>query len=409
MTKIICKECGREIVGVNFIILNADEVVCYDCASKYYTKCNNCNKLFRKNGASTICDKCSNEMYTNSCNNYSYKPTPYFKNKDSKLDGKDLGCRYYGLEMEYSYIDGDTIQSLIPDMYREKYIYNKRDGSLHSGTEVVSSPLSKYSIPRMLEGMKALFNELENRPHYSESAGLHIHVNRKSIQPMTVYKLSILLNTTYTNKCKHFIYYLTNRCGLENQGYTNSYCSNGRYNSILSENHRDRHIAFNNRNKNTVEFRMFKSTNKPDEIKAYIEIVDTMIDFCDTRGIKDINVYNYIEYLKSIHTSLYICGKIATYETRYGKVDNVSCLFNVKKIYDKLKGIPYYKYIDIAYQIGDRGDRYISDLTFGSCYFGFKTSNIDCHIPCTSSVRKKILSTYKKVMLHKIKELVKCA
>lgn len=149
-----CRECGTRIWKTdNF----GDPVtaLCQDCYDWRYTRCHGCGALLR---TATACYESSDTLrdhpYCDPCfarlsppaaiHPYNYKPFPIFFGD---------GPRYFGVELE---IDGGgesakkAGQLLAIGNQSAEHIYIKRDGSLRSGFEIVTHPMSlDYHLHQM--------------------------------------------------------------------------------------------------------------------------------------------------------------------------------------------------------------------------------------------------------------------
>ena len=188
-----CSYCGNN-VNANDVIVIDNGFICKDCfeiiGRKYY-KCLICGTY--TSNENMICNSCASGVYVKNINSYGTKPTPIFKNY--KYDKNiPLGKRYYGLELEYSNTNSIQVRERMIDLYKDKWLYNKSDGSLCNGVEIVTSPCDYKSIMWLLDKMKKPIKEITSGTKYSQNAGIHIHVSKKSIPSYNIYKLSYLLN-----------------------------------------------------------------------------------------------------------------------------------------------------------------------------------------------------------------------
>ena len=304
--EIYCSHCGEKITNLNNISIDENgKFLCNICRTHHYVSCVHCGAYILRSEHRNSCNNCLDKVYNCPINAYSTKPSPTFKNKNG-VNG-DLNNRYYGLEMEYSYTNYNGVFAVWNNLYKNRFIYNKSDASLSNGVEVVTNPLDKGSLKKLLTDMESGFELIKKDKDYRYNAGLHIHVNRKSIPSIAILKLSYMLNGTSTQTEKAILLYLAERESLsqaKDKQVHDHYCSVGTIGDMsgLKYNEANRHIALNLRNKNTVEFRIFKSSADKDVILSYIEMVDTMIDFAENTPFNKCNLNNYFIYL-STHTS----------------------------------------------------------------------------------------------------------
>ena len=119
-----CSVCGRVLHDYDLYRSN-DGRFCSRCiAERDYVRCSCCGEYFIPDEQSIrVCPNCENKVYERDINSYSTKPRPYFKNFNSKLDGKDIGVRYYGMELEFNDSSPAEVFRLGGELYKEKFIY----------------------------------------------------------------------------------------------------------------------------------------------------------------------------------------------------------------------------------------------------------------------------------------------
>lgn len=298
-----CIHCGKRIdTAGGFYLTENDEPLCGRCLDEYEI-CSKCDRYTKKGKG--LCSACADRVFKNRLNCYSTKVKGIFANRTGD-DTSDKRDRYYGMELELSFTKPELARIVFSDLYKDKLIYNKSDGSLADGVEIVTIPMNKNVLEKTIDRMD--FDTLikENGKYRSErmsrGAGVHLHVSKNTISPITITKLSILLNHSNSRKYKKEIYFLSNRIrvyGMNeyNDGY---YCiGNWDFNRIkdknlTTSNHR---VAFNIGNPSTVEFRLFGSTTDKNVLKSYIDIVHNMIEFADKTPLKNINIPSFLAYL----------------------------------------------------------------------------------------------------------------
>jgi hypothetical protein len=151
------------------------------------------------------------------------------------------------------------------------------------------------------------------------------------------------------------MYYLSGRQTELNQDINDSYFRIGTSSQLRSF-ATGHGVALNTSNKYTFEFRIFKTTNKPEEILSYIELIDRMVDFCHNNGIKDISTNNFIIYLKKNTYNNVILDKIFTYEKEIGKLSYHKRLISTQEYLEKLRGLhwtSFYKLLSYMNNVGN--------------------------------------------------------
>ena len=409
---LICKHCGQPVDLSSARTTEDGDIICSSCVRDYYRKCESCSNYINLSANRRICKRCDEVVYTKSVNNYSIKPIPRFKGK--KYSDNNTG-RYFGIEMEFNRVSPDGAFSIFNELYKEKWIYNKHDGSIYSGVEIVTNPLDRYNIKQLMDKMSEGLELISKVKGYKENAGIHIHVNRKSIDTLDIYKLGYLLNYKSNNYDKRIIYYISGR-NSKSTNYTDSYnyCKVGNIISKVGINQTlDRYQALNLENTNTIEFRIFKTTADAKQIEMYVDFVNDMIEFCHSHGLKNINIPTFISWeLNKKDTNPLIIKRIKNFFKYNGKIEAIDNLYHVD--ISVLRGINVSKYKDIidnlprccdvkdvmslinAVKSGGNLDML---LTYGIKKFGNELS-----------IKKVMETTLKKVLISNImKGLKECA
>lgn len=409
MTKIktfTCSCCGREKPISQLKIDENGNYICDTCAQYEYRICRECGVYFNDDRNS---DKCSKHRinispYEKVINVYSFKPEPMFVNKVDKDNRKNLNQRYYGLEMEYSNVSPSVAHNLFKDLYKEKKLYNKSDSSLYNGVEIVTSPCDLYSIKELIKDMGKGLEFISSIPNTSKNAGIHIHINRKSIDPIDVYKLSKLLNLSCNNKEMKIISYLSGRMSRTNSTPDMHYCKVGGATSLKAvKTGGNRYIALNLQNTNTIEFRIFKSTPEVNMILSYIDMVNSMIEFVHNTPINKTNITNYILYLKTKSNNKILLNKINKFEKYYGELEPYNEVYKLD--INILKGISVFDYDELIPILETR--RTVGEINKAVLSYKENKNSIrpNSFNEYKENVLTKILKeTYKKVMINKIKK-----
>ena len=348
MEKLYCAECGAELSPSNTIMLDTGEMICSNCLHSFgkFEHCGNCGRWFRRENGG--CSRCRTTVYDRVINSYSTKPTPIFHNK--KGTGYN-GNRFYGFEIELNNTTPSYAYYTLEDMYKDKRIYNKSDSSISGGVEIVTNPCDYTSAKKLLDDMGKLLSTLDSKLT-DVGAGIHIHVNRKSIDPIDIYKLFYLFDTkTANNRIENMFMYLVGRHKTSTVYSTvkDGYCRLGKgkvselvYNKVNNE----RHSAINLRNSETIEFRMFRSTNDIETIKGYLDFVNMSIDFCHNNPLNKISLNNLILYIKANTKSEVLLKRIKNFERYRGKLEPKDNRYSFDM--EILRGIKYDKYKDIC-------------------------------------------------------------
>ena len=346
-----CKICGKEILTQDEI--NLDEVggiLCQKCADESeFGRCRECGRVLNSPGV--FCIDCAN-CYLRLENNYSTKPKPRFINTKYK-NGVELNRRYYGLEMEFSNADGWKLYKKNEELYNKGIVYNKTDGSLDNGIEVVTQPMDRRAIRHyVVNEFKNIFDLIGK--NYRENAGLHIHVNKKSLSTITTMKLSKLFNdrSNVTQDDRDSIAYICGRKMCIGSSYNDHYYALGKENTGWDKEGlsttTDRYIALNLRPDNTIEFRLFKSSKKPKVIVSYLDFVDGVIEYATNFGLVDMKISRFIKWLNKNTNNSILKRRtkkvLDTYYTREEQFDKISVGYvKARELLKQLPKISYYK------------------------------------------------------------------
>jgi transcription initiation factor TFIIIB Brf1 subunit/transcription initiation factor TFIIB len=405
-----CKHCGSKR---NLVEIDNGEFVCNNCYTSYHYILCRCGRVYLPEEGKERCNICEGRIYEYSCNDYSTKPRTEFKfyNKD-RVEcsyNNQPKKRYFGLEMEYSYVDPAEVRSANSKLYNDRFLYNKRDSSLYGGgVEIVTAPMDidtikKYFIKEMVD-IFSYIETVDDDEDVSYNAGVHIHVNKNSIPPMDLYKVHALLNLHCTDDERKVLYYLCGRSDIYGS-CDDHYFAVGSSNSFIYKKDSNRHIALNTRNSNTFEFRLFKSTYDCEVLLSYIELVEKLLEFAHLHGIVDMRISNFILWLNNNTKDNVLCNKIKNIFEIY-KLNSNRIIVNSKDMIIKLKGISYKDYPKLVSYIEDRGARSLTGLNRSSFLY---YSNWSEGEP-TNCLSKKLLEVYKKVLISKImKEVKRCA
>lgn len=335
MGKLICKCCGNKVTLLGLRRTEDGDIICDVCARTKYKKCRDCNNYIPYTCQRSICKECDENVYKRTLNAYSTKPIPRFQSKYGYIKGG----RYFGMELELSNISPESCYTLFNDLYKDKLIYNKSDGSLRNGTEIVTNPCDRKSMNKLLSRMKDGLEIIKSQKGYKDNAGIHIHVTRKSISPIDIYKLSYLFNYKTDSVFKRALYYITGRnVTSTSQEDDYRYCQIGTMNNKKNLKYTDnRYCAINLSNTNTVEFRMFKTEADIDIIKSYFDFVEDSLEYIHTHGLRYINCQSFLVWLKANSRSDIIKRRIKNFE-RHNQVFEVKCnIYSISK--ELLKGI----------------------------------------------------------------------
>ncbi len=261
--------------------------LCRGCRDQNYDTCYECEALI-PNG-SVYYDDDNDRAYCSSCyhdlpsrdaiHDYYYKPDPLFYG---------TGPRYFGVELE---LDGggecsSSAQQMLDIMNREEeFAYFKHDGSLDDGMEIVTHPLSlDYQLnqfPWEKVCQKAI--ALGYLSHQASTCGLHIHISRNAFgkteeeQDTSIARVLYFFEKNWEELLK-----FSRRTQRQLDRWATRYGYKDQPKEILDiakkGYHSGRYTCINLQNHDTVEFRMFRGTLKPNTLFATLQMLNRICD-----------------------------------------------------------------------------------------------------------------------------------
>ena len=305
---LLCSECGERLWADD----NAgsrDTPLCQDCYDDHYATCCRCGGLIRESEAYyESSDEYDERPYCASCfhsldqgrviHDYYYKPEAVFHGE---------GPRYFGVELELD--DGGECAAnavaLLNIANREgEYAYIKHDGSLSDGLELVTHPMSlDHQLHRM--PWAQLCREALSMgyiSHRASTCGLHVHVSRRAFGETERAQDAAIARVLYFFE-KHWeeLLKFSRRTPRQLERWAARYGYKERPMEILDfakkGGHGGRYTCVNLQNRDTVEFRMFRGTLKPNTIFATLELLDRICDlavFLSDEELKAIPWTNFV-------------------------------------------------------------------------------------------------------------------
>ena len=266
-----------------------------------YTHCHRCGTLLHESEAyyedsdeydeRPYCRSCFEERNDDPIHSYYYKPEPIFHGDDP---------RYFGVELEID--EGGEVKSkarsLLEIANREgEYLYIKHDGSLEDGLELVTHPMSRdfqlHEVAWVKICKKAV--ELGYISHQATTCGLHVHVSRKAFGETEEQQDSAIARVLYFFE-KHWeeLLKFSRRTPRQLERWAARNGNKDRPKEILDFAKKDgsqgRYVCVNLQNQDTVEFRMFRRTLKPNTIFATLQLLNRICDvalFLSDRELQD--------------------------------------------------------------------------------------------------------------------------
>lgn len=219
------------------------------------------------------------------------------------------GPRYFGVELEID--EGGEIRGKARSLLEianaeEPFLYVKHDGSLEDGLELVTMPASLdchlHHIPWAEVCKKAV--ELGYISHQASTCGLHVHISRLAFGETEERQDAAIARVLYFFE-KHWeeLLKFSRRTPRQLERWAARYGYKEQPRDILDYAKKGggsgRYTCVNLQNPDTVEFRMFRGTLKPNTIFATLQMLDR---------ICDVAVFMSDEELRSMAWTTFVSG-----------------------------------------------------------------------------------------------------
>ena len=284
---LVCARCGDRIWQDN----NAGDEqtpLCQRCYDRFYTSCESCGRVILQGDAyfededdtDPFCWECYCRAQQNKqIHEYSYKPAPIFYGE---------GERYFGVELELDH-GGEDSGNACAIMGRanldRELIYCKHDGSLDSGFEIVTHPMTLDFHQTAMPWLDVLDEAvgLGYRSHQARTCGLHIHVNRTAFGDTEIQQELAIARVLYlVEKFWDELLKFSRRTQSQLDRWAARYGYKEHPMQILDRAKerygRGRYFAVNLLNRNTIEFRLFRGTLKYNTLIATLQLVNKICE-----------------------------------------------------------------------------------------------------------------------------------
>jgi len=252
-----------------------------------------------------LCQSCVDKATR--INGYNFKPDPEFKGEQLKAD--KTNPVWYGIELEYGFLGKKSYERLMLD--NQGAIYGKQDSSIRGGNvqiEVVSHPHSFTELMKRTSFINSLNKiSVEHTPSTKSTNGCHVHISRTAfVDDIHYAKWYFLIHQM--KDINEFIggRTLTNYCSFSPTGKI--------YNKANKLQDGARSLMVNETNMDTIECRFFSSTPKAEEVKTYIQYLESLIKFTKYSG-DTVNAAEWLVYVKRKSNKYKeLISKIDTYQ-----------------------------------------------------------------------------------------------
>lgn len=307
-----CENCHGVFSHSHVRFTHSGDFVCDSCFDDYYRECGNCGEVYERDdmewdddNEEYYCPHCVNNM---GIRGYNYKPDPEFHEAESDRNTPAKDLLFMGVELECdngNYEPNHVAKEILRECNTMdgNLFYFKHDGSLDEGMELVTHPCTLSYHTTEFPWEKVCKIELEHgfKSHDAETCGLHVHVNRDFFgkepeHSMNVGKLCLLVSEFWNNifkfsrRTERQLNWCAKYGSFVDEGDENDEekIAKGVYDKYPKGSHSNRYYAINLTNRNTVEFRIFRGSLKPDTIKATLQFVSNISHFAKEKSPKEI-------------------------------------------------------------------------------------------------------------------------
>lgn len=259
------------------------------------------NLQYHEGSGADYCESCYPAQESRLIHDYGYRPDPLFERGDRHGRFQIPGRRatapmYLGVEIEVEATRGAELDEGAETVPADRY-YCKHDGSLSNGFEIVSHPATwEWWRTADLDFTDSL-REQGFRSYNTDTCGMHVHVSRKVLSQLDVYKL-----LKFCKNAPGFLLKVSRRKKANLQRWA-AIGREGPEVLVLKakgdlESPACRYEALNVTGRNTVEFRLFRGTLDKVAIKRNLAFVQALILYCKETSIKKLSSSLFRKWLK---------------------------------------------------------------------------------------------------------------
>lgn len=275
-----CDHCNITLIESDDQGDGNGRVLCESCVQEY-TTCAECGDLVHDDYTHYVerrdeyhCDSC----YEQNDSVHSYDYTPDFRVYGRSRAGQETATTFgVELEVEYRNADWDDANARLQELWTDRDVtFLKSDGSLSSGVEAVSHPMTlAYAKDNINREALASLSRYGVRSWKTSTCGIHIHIGRDTFHNHSHLARFMILFT----RSKEQIVALAGRETTQWASFELNY-SESMVKQAAGKQHPDtRYRAINLTNRNTVEVRVFRGSLNGDTIIAHMELLAAMIEY----------------------------------------------------------------------------------------------------------------------------------
>ena len=300
-------------------------------------------------------NNCNKKTYIHE---YNYTPEyiKHFMNHENKRTTLLLGAEIEvgGNKPE---VDSNNKQSVVKkciqimngsESDKEDLIYSTHDGTVQIELDTMPCSLEYHKNKMNYKEMFKYLDEMGYKGHDCNTAGLHIHANRdylgktKMQQDLVISKILYIIEKFNDNIC------VIGRRNTDYSQFVGDRCKEDTVLNLLAKyNNTGKKAALNLQHKDTIEFRMFKSTLKYETFLLTLEFVKDIIDFAKSINIEEIEKMTWNDLMKTFSKDLQ-----QYYIDRYNKMLKKQLDEDLNKKIEYLKKEIERKKRDLKFNVG---------------------------------------------------------
>lgn len=397
-----CYDCDEEIDLDNDDYYETDDgnIICSDCYDNHYFTCNDCGRIYNydeeryvEDLGYSVCSNCAYDHYYSCCecgdlvsedsthflNDRCYCDRCYEEGDYGIIGGyhdRDIDIHYlytdkdlqdetiyanknvdktsenmlkFGMEIEVEN-NGGTSNSDMANMLRKTYphleLVFEEDGSLDSGFEIITQPMTMSYIREHKEdfrGICQLLNDHGFISHNAGSCGQHIHFSRNFFSDNDDKYVGNLL--AFFERYKNEIYKFSRRDGTrwckwvsDNAGYDSKYYKSTKILCDYAKSNTGHGVAINLEHSNTIEIRVFRGTLKYETLMSNFEFVNALVHIVKEKPIRQINFDKVVNFEGNEYIQNYCLAK-SIYNSEYMSDETTNIFKELQNKKDKYENI----------------------------------------------------------------------
>lgn len=231
---------------------------------------------------------------------------------------------------------------------KEDLIYSTHDGTVQIELDTMPCSLEYHKNKMNYKEMFKYLDEQGYKGHDCSTAGLHIHANRdylgktKMQQDLVISKILYIIEKFNDNIC------VIGRRNTDYSQFVGDRCKEDTVLNLLAKyDNTGKKAALNLQHKDTIEFRMFKSTLKYETFLLTLEFVKDIIDFAKSINIEEIEKMTWNDLMKTFSKDLQ-----QYYVDRYNKMLKKQLDEDLNKKIEYLKKEIERKKRDLKFNVG---------------------------------------------------------